>query len=597
MDGSWVCAFSIYRNLLCRVSSMKYHYFFFLPLLIFFFVDSLCADPLAQPLQQARANAHVYDDVALKVRRVLFAVLKEADPVTLLIPDHFLDIVAPGNTRRKRDNRNRYSPHHSGADLYPYLVLGSYYTDPPLVQGRMMEMLRNEIRYTTKLKGIPGDYDVKTKKKWGFSMFGAAEYAKDGLVPITERLGRSAWYWRMHDMIIDLMENARTETKFGNLPAYDTELNGDILQVLARLYPMSNDRRFLEWARRIADAYVYEVLPGSNGLPSRKWNFKGHRGSPEIKLRDHGNETIVGLSLIFALEKLMESERVQPYQKALTDMFDKIIASANADGFLYNAIDANTLQPINSDNLADNWGYIYGAVYNFYLMIKEEKYRDAVRKVLSNLPRYKNYRWEGDHYDGFADSIEGAIYLTNREPMPEVFAWIDSEIQHMFSQQQKDGHVDRSYLEGNFIRTSLLYMTMKSQGVAVANWMPGVGVGAVPYQDMLLVNIKTTPSAKKWDGMIRFDYQRHKRIINLPINLFRLNEFPEWFVVDENTLYEISKHGSSKPMLRLGSELVEGIKLSAGDWIVRPAQGSDQKDQETATNMKETLSPSLKPKP
>ncbi len=49
---------------------------------------------------------------------------------------------------------------------------------------------------------------------------------------------------------------------------------------------------------------------------------------------------------------------------------------------LYNQVDAKTLAPINR-GLSDNWGYVYGAVYTFYQVTGEVKYRDAVRKVLA----------------------------------------------------------------------------------------------------------------------------------------------------------------------------------------------------------------------
>jgi hypothetical protein len=34
-------------------------------------------------------------------------------------------------------------------------------------------------------------------------MFGAGEYAKDGLMTVTEYLGRTPWYPRMVDMMAD----------------------------------------------------------------------------------------------------------------------------------------------------------------------------------------------------------------------------------------------------------------------------------------------------------------------------------------------------------------------------------------------------------
>ena len=124
----------------------------------------------------------------------------------------------------------------------------------------MRDMLRNEIRYTNVAVGIPGDLDLPTGKLGPMSLFGAAEYAKDGLIAITELLGRTPWFFRMQDMTADLMSHAPVESAFGPLPDPGAELNGDVLQTLVRLATMTGDPRFLEWAERIGDAYVLEVL-------------------------------------------------------------------------------------------------------------------------------------------------------------------------------------------------------------------------------------------------------------------------------------------------------------------------------------------------
>jgi hypothetical protein len=47
-----------------------------------------------------------------------------------------------------------------------------------------------------------------------------------------------------------------------------------------------------------------------------------------------------------------------------------------------------------------------------------------------------------------------------------------------------------------------------------------------------------------------------------------LNEFPEWFTVDENTLYRVSGPGGEQ--VRLGSELIQGISLAVGLWEIAP---------------------------
>jgi hypothetical protein len=104
----------------------------------------------------------------------------------------------------------------------------------------------------------------------------------------------------MVDMVAAAMEHAPVESRFGRLPASDSELNGDYLQVLARLANMTGEQRFVDWARRLADAYIDEVIPGSHGVPSGKWDFTAHTGDQHLRFRDHGNEVIVGLLLQYA---------------------------------------------------------------------------------------------------------------------------------------------------------------------------------------------------------------------------------------------------------------------------------------------------------
>jgi hypothetical protein len=79
--------------------------------------------------------------------------------------------------------------------------------------------------------------------------------------------------------------------------------------------------------------------------------------------------------------------------------------------------------------------------------------------------------------------------------------------------------------------------------------------------------------------VIRFDYARHRRVLNLDRNYVRLNEFPEWFVVDENALYRLSRAGdASRDVVRLGSELVAGVTLAAGDWTIEPIPSTPLKN-------------------
>ena len=121
----------------------------------------------------------------------------------------------------------------------------------------------------------------------------------------------------------------------------------------------------------------------------------------------------------------------------------------------------------------------------------------------------------------------------------------------MLKMQRPDGHVEDWYGEGNFNRTALLYAYQKSQGVRPERWEPGVGVGAVAEGTRLLLHLDM-PAPRR----IQFDFARHRRVMNFAKNYVRLNEFPEWFTVDENHLYVLrSAAPQAAEQIRLGSEL------------------------------------------
>jgi len=134
----------------------------------------------------------------------------------------------------------------------------------------------------------------------------------------------------------------------------------------------------------------------------------------------------------------------------------------------------------------------------------------------------------------------------------------------MLAMLRPDGHLEDWYGEGNFNRTLLLYALMKSQGVMPAERAPGVQLGAVGDGDALQLHVGGVS-----DVRLQFDFARHRRVINLARNYVRLNEFPEWFVVEPNWLYRISG-GKAPARLRLGSELMQGERFAAGDWRIEP---------------------------
>jgi hypothetical protein len=498
---------------------------------------------------RAEANGRRVDELLGRARRVLHAWLKHADPRTLLLPDH-LPVFRKGAPS--------YTPHNSGADNYPYLIATAWFTDRATYDGRMRDMLRNEIRFTNDQHGLPRTLDLSTGKPGDSYVFGAAEYAKDGLVSVTELLGRTPWFHRMADMTAALMARAPVPSRFGPLPDKGSEINGDLLQTLVRLAAMTGDARFLQWAERIGDAYVEEILPANHGLPAYEWDFERQTGPDRLRLRDHGNEVIVGLVLLHALENARGRPRAASYRPVLAAMIDRVLASANADGMFYNEIRCSDLAPLDK-GLSDNWGYIYGAVYTFYMVTGEAKYRDAVLRVLRGLPKYRGFDWERGRQDGYADTIESALYLVNREPVPEAIDWIESEMPALLAFQRADGLVEGAYPDGNWLRTVLLYALWKTQGTWVEPWQPGVRVGAERAGDTLYVAVDA-PSA--WSGRLRFDRARHRYVTNLDRNYVRLNEWPEWSPVDEKTRYEI-RDGAGRVRVVRGADLIDGLEITS----------------------------------
>jgi hypothetical protein len=139
--------------------------------------------------------------------------------------------------------------------------------------------------------------------------------------------------------------------------------------------------------------------------------------------------------------------------------------------------------------------------------------------------------------DGYADSLEGAINLYNREPITSAAAWIDSEIRTMWSLQKADGVIEGWHGDGNFARTSLMYALWRTQGLHVEPWRGDMRVGAARDGDRMLISLSAD---ELWTGRLIFDRPRHKDHMHLPLDYPRINQFPEWFTVDASRSYVVA---------------------------------------------------------
>ena len=474
--------------------------------------------------------------------KFVYGWLTLADSATGLIPRNIND--AP--------SKDIWNAKDCAADNYPFIVLTSALLDRKLFDGKMMEMLRTEIRLTSRLGSLPDTYSFSKK---GFAnkdtviadiIFGSAEYVKDGLIPLFEWLGPSPWSERMISIIDDSWKYAPVKTPFGNIISDDPEVNGDMLQSLSRIYWITGDKKYLEFAIRIGDYYLL-----GNNHPTR--NFK------VLRLRDHGCEIVSGLCELYATVSFVNQDKKKAYQQPVYDMLDRILeVGRNEDGLLYNSVDPVKGTPVN-DGIADNFGYTLNGFYTVYLLDKIEKYREPVLKALGVLnEKYRNYAWEGKSSDGYADAIEGALNLFVREAVPTTNQWIDSEIKVMWAKQQPSGIIEGWHGDGNFARTTIMYCLWKTQGTYLVPWRNDLEIGAVTKENDLYLTI----SAKDdWNGKLMFDRKRHTDFMHLPLDWPRINQFPEYFTVVKDKNYTVGSNKNTKNQVFTGDDLIKGYPI------------------------------------
>ena len=457
-----------------------------------------------------------------------------------------------------------WEPHNSAADNYAFMVLTAYLLDKDLYNGKILEMLKTEMKLTSRVKSLP---DIWSFSKQNFLsdelqmsqvIFGTSEYIKDGLIPLNEYIGKSPWQDRMMEMLGDLQEQllnpADLETLYSERMASVEEVNGNMLQILSRVYWMTGDQKYLDWATKIGDYY-----------------FLGERDLSQIeylRIRDHGCEIIGGLSELYITLHFANPGKKELYREPFYEVLDRILeAGRNEDGLFYNAINAKTGEIID-EKIVDNWGYIFNAYYSVYLVDKKEEYREAVLKGFEKLnENYRNYAWEGASHDGYADALESGINLYNRESLHELKSWIDSEMQVMFAMQQPDGIIGGWHGDGNFARTAIMYSLWKTQGATVQPWRADVILGAekIENETYFVLTAETD-----WEGKLVFDAPRHKTILNLPIDYPRINQFPEWFTAEDEKEYSVISSQKTLAGEYIGKQLVDGIpvKLKAGEKLV-----------------------------
>jgi hypothetical protein len=402
----------------------------------------------------------------------------------------------PTNLTSKTDV---WEPHNSAADNYVFMVLTAYLLDKELYNGELREMLKTERKITSRVNSLPDTWsfskqDFLTEKiQSGSIIFGTSEYIKDGLIPLMEYIGPSPWNDRMMEMLDDLQEYMKKtgslESVYPERMASVEEVNGELLQTLSRVYWMTGNQKYLDWAIEIGDYY----LLGERDLSQIEY----------LRIRDHGCEIIGGLSELYLTLHYENPVKKKEYQPALYKLLDRVLeVGRNEDGLFYNAINAKTGEIVD-EKIVDNWGYTFNAYYSVWLVDQKEEYRQAVLKGFEKLnEKYRNYAWEGTSHDGYADALESGINLYNREPVPGLKSWIDSEMQVMFGMQQPDGIIGGWHGDGNFARTAIMYSLWKTQGATIQSWRSDVILGAEKTGDETYFILT---AENEWEGKLIFD--------------------------------------------------------------------------------------------
>ncbi len=448
-----------------------------------------------------------------------------------------------------------YIPEQSAADFYPFLLLSAYYTNYT-DYATLKKWFYLDSLYKSD-SGLPAVVDLNKDKISNSNtvinydidkqIFGASETVKDGYLPLIELFGQNhESYSKSVGLIKTIFSFCSYNTSYGCIPSLNTEVNGEILISLSRLYLVSRNETFLDLGEPILNFYLFEVISENNGHLCNfiKSDLSGCRNE-EFNLGDHGNEIIPGVvEFFYALSE--SGHNVTVFEKPIQYMLDTVKEEGlKEDGFW---VQKNGLA-----NSTDTWGYIHNA-YLLYDHITDIEY-DFVEESLENL-KSKNIEEFAHNPDSVADSIECAIYLESEFKKKGADYWISKNIFHLFAQQKKNGVFMGDYKDGNVARTLLLFSLYKTKGSYLSPWRSDLRLGAVEKNKKLYVYMS---SIKDWNGTLILDLERSYTFFGVEYYP-RINSFPEWWTVNQENQYLIRT--DDEFITKTGKELIEqGIKI------------------------------------
>lgn len=482
------------------------------------------------PAIRARDNATLAHTSLTHALAAHAAWLTRRNPTTHLFPQ------SPTN--------REWNYHNTAADFFCFEYALAHYANLP-----SLPLLQQTLTAEAALCGpnnLCRPFDSKTLKPHPadhyWQMFGTSEYMKDGLIGLYERTADPAVLTRLTNLANTVIASSQHQSTAGPIPSDNTEINGNILQVFPRLSYITNNPTYAEHAAHIADAIILQMFPRTNGLPATAFNYTTNTPThPQIQLRDHGNEAAVGLAEIYAFaaahpnDPLWQS-RERTWREPLLHMYETLLTRGIApSGLLVNQLDSTTLTPIDP-NPCDNWGYLLSGALLFTqaaqrttnpspaLTTRLEALTTQIDTIALAVTHTDNLAWEGTHPDGFADTIESAIYLANHRPhlRDQLLNWADDQLHYMLAQQSPTGFTTNDYLDGNFIRTLILHAEARTGGFRLAPFSTDVQIGLADTA------LSLTAGPAGYSGQLLIPQPRHTTVLHLPWNWPRVNSWPEW---------------------------------------------------------------------
>lgn len=417
------------------------------------------------------------------------------------------------------------------ADEYPFFVLAAALIDSGIFNGPVLDMLKAEIEMYPSLGN-------RTEREY---VQPVSEYLKDGLITIADGIGENAWSERMVSIMDTLWHYAGVSSPYGMVPNLDDiEAPGNLLQVLSRIYWMTGEEKYLDYAIRLGDWYLGDK-PAAYPV----------RMSENPTVIDHGNEHIPGLCELYATVAYARPEKKAIYQQAIHGLVDNLINDVVDDYGLYT--ESN-----------DTWGYIFCAVSTVYMVDSVEAHKEAVLRALGALSEppydeYWQYRGAGWGSDAMADAVEGTLYHLNTWYDEGAAQWVERRMEQTLNEDDKLLPYGHSKFGGNLTRTVMLYALWKTLGTTITPWDSSVALGAARDDDTLYLSLT---AGSTWNGKVAIDAPRHTTEMNMSINWQRINYWPEWYTAEpEGVAYLVKNVTTGDEMTLGGAQLCRGFDV------------------------------------